>query len=848
MSDIQDDDISNLILGASSKSAPTPTFNVNPSKETKNDFDVNKSYGTPSKLLDNLKVTESSGDPYALNKDTKAMGNYQFIPETTIDLHKKGVRFNPLDEKESRAAADWYISKLAEQNGGDYKKAMAQYGGFKTKDPTAYVNKVLNGVDFAKQAEPTTIATPQQEDDEIGSLILGSSGNVEAEKKQTFPKPKKEFPVNTVAPYDFAKPHAQDPNARAAAVIDTLNPLGVLPAISGTIGYGVGRIAGKSPQEASKFAEKATNELGFDVFQNMVGKATNQLESPDYEHSQLGDFVGKYWNKGADWIAQKTGAPKEDIENAIQATLLAYGGKSLVSGKPSAKPTTLADVGKPTPKTSETTILSTSETPNAGAKYEVPTYIRNQQGRATGAEVAQEVEANKVAQETKKVESEMHPITESAIAEGVNAGESVHQGAVNNHNKALSLDVPVELTEGQATQKPDLISDEKNARAASPRFVERFNQQNVALRKNIEKLKKDVAPDTNAIDYVDNAENAIGHVETEQIARKQKTNEAYKILEEANGGKFPVNSQLFAKNAIESLAKNEDYEFLPKIISDRLQDYVSGKRVMNFNQFDNLRTIISRSTREFQQANNGNAVHALSLVRQALEDLPMGEQTSNIKALADNARKLAKADFDLENTNKLYSDVVNKKSDSSNFIQNNILRGKNKDFENAIQLMSKNEDFMQHIKQGTMDYILRESTDASGNIKTAKFKNLIDNLDVNGRLDTLYGKETAQKLKNISEVGQLISAEPEGGYINKSNSMVVAKQLIKKGIQGSIIAKFPYGGQVAAEKLDEFVNSMFKESHANRALKPGAGSTIKTQAIEEPTSIDIYGDQNSVNK
>lgn len=848
MSDIQDDDISNLILGASSKSALTPTFNVNPSKETKTDFDVNKTYGTPSKLLDNLKVTESSGDPYALNKDTKAMGNYQFIPETTIDLHKKGVRFNPLDEKESRAAADWYINQLAEQNGGDYKKAMAQYGGFKTKDPTAYVNKVLNGVDFAKQAEPTTIATLQQEDDEISNLILGSSGNVEAEKKQTFPKPKKEFPVNTVAPYDLSKPRAQNPNARAAAVIDTLNPLGVLPAISGTIGYGVGRIAGKSPQEASKFAEKATNELGFDVFQNMVGKATNQLESPDYEHSQLGDFVGKYWNKGADWIAQKTGAPKEDIENAIQATLLAYGGKSLVSGKPSAKPTTLADVGKPTPKTAETTILSTSETPNAGAKYEVPTYIRNQQGRATGAEVAQEVEANKVAQETKKVESEMHPITESAIVEGVNAGESVHQGAVNNHNKALSLDVPVELTEGQATQDPQLISNERNDRAASPRLAERFNEQNSSLKQNIEKVKIDVAPEVNAIDYVDNAQNAIKHIEAEKAANVEKTTQAYKILEEANGGKFPVNGQLFAKDVLEKLQQQDRFKYLPKEYQDTINNYATGKQTMNFNLFENLRSDLAEDMRTADRAGQGKLKNILGTVRKSLEDLPMGGQTENIKALANNARKLAKADFDLENSNKLYKDVVSGKADSSNFIQSNILRSTNKDFANSIKLMSKNENFMQHIKQGTMDYIIRESTDASGNIKTAKFKNLIDNLDVNGKLDMLYGKETAQKLKNIADVGQLIEARPKGSFVNESNTMVVGKELAKNALKGGIIAKFPYGGQVAAQKLDEFINSMFKESHANKALRPGAGSTIKIKTNEEPTNIDIFGDQNSVNK
>ncbi|HEY6019342.1 MAG TPA: lytic transglycosylase domain-containing protein, partial [Candidatus Paceibacterota bacterium] len=114
-------------------------------------FNPSQSYGTPAKLLDNLQATESSGNRYAINKDTKAMGPYQFTPDTVAMLHKQGVKFDPFDPQQARAAADYYVSRLAQQNNGDYTKAMAQYGGFKTKDPSAYVGKVLNGVQASAQ-------------------------------------------------------------------------------------------------------------------------------------------------------------------------------------------------------------------------------------------------------------------------------------------------------------------------------------------------------------------------------------------------------------------------------------------------------------------------------------------------------------------------------------------------------------------------------------------------------------------------------------------------------------------------------------------------------------------------
>ncbi len=103
------------------------------------------SLGTPSEILDGLRRTESGGNPYAVNKETKAMGPYQFLPDTVAMLHKQGIKFNPFDEQESRRAADLYLQQLRQKNGGDLNAALAQYGGFKTKDPSGYVAKVTAG-------------------------------------------------------------------------------------------------------------------------------------------------------------------------------------------------------------------------------------------------------------------------------------------------------------------------------------------------------------------------------------------------------------------------------------------------------------------------------------------------------------------------------------------------------------------------------------------------------------------------------------------------------------------------------------------------------------------------------
>jgi len=105
-------------------------------------------------LLDSLERVESGKDRFAINKDTKAMGPYQFLPETVQMLHKQGIEFNPFNRDEARAAAKSYLEQLVKKT-GSVDKALAAYGGFVTKDPTAYVQKVTQG-----KSEPVALTDP----------------------------------------------------------------------------------------------------------------------------------------------------------------------------------------------------------------------------------------------------------------------------------------------------------------------------------------------------------------------------------------------------------------------------------------------------------------------------------------------------------------------------------------------------------------------------------------------------------------------------------------------------------------------------------------------------------------
>lgn len=92
--------------------------------------------------LDRLEKVESGGNPFAVNKETGAMGAYQFMPHRVAQIHEKGIKFNPFDRDQAREQAKKDLLEAYKLTGSK-EKALASYGGFVTKDSTDYVSKIL---------------------------------------------------------------------------------------------------------------------------------------------------------------------------------------------------------------------------------------------------------------------------------------------------------------------------------------------------------------------------------------------------------------------------------------------------------------------------------------------------------------------------------------------------------------------------------------------------------------------------------------------------------------------------------------------------------------------------------
>ncbi len=118
---------------------------------------------------------------------------------------------------------------------------------------------------------------------------------------------------------------------RAAVSLADVTLGGVIPGVAGAVTYAGARVAGQTPEQAA-----ATQQQVVSAVDKPFGKAFGVTETPEYKgeaSQQIMNFIGANMEKGADWISQKTGLPKADVENMMQTATLAVPGAVKAAAK-----------------------------------------------------------------------------------------------------------------------------------------------------------------------------------------------------------------------------------------------------------------------------------------------------------------------------------------------------------------------------------------------------------------------------------------------------------------------------------------------------------------------------------
>jgi hypothetical protein len=606
------------------------------------------------------------------------------------------------------------------------------------------------------------------------------------------------------------------------------------------------------PAEAAAAKAKAETTSPKDI----LGTALGITKTPEYQGEasrRAMEYVGTHINEGIDaiqhgLISMGITLPKADVENMInQATFLVPGAVKGVAkskvGQAIGREAGYAGeaVKYLTPEPIQRAVGGVVEAVAPGTvkptRPPAPTFAPPAAEAQQLAPYAQPTRGSVGAAATSNP-TMIRAALENATPEfqqlyGSMPLDKVNTPTVLRHLEGDSLPVPVRLLQGQATGDLVQLSREQNLRGSNPEIAYRIQEQNQALVDNVPAIRERVAPDVYSPKTIDSSQSIIDSYLKLDEARNTQIRDAYKALENANGGQFPVDGATLAQNADALLHKKLKTEFLPASIRSQLDRFRSGEP-MTFEQFEAMRTNLAAEIRKAERSGDGNAAISSSLVRQALEDLPMTGETAALKPLADTARSLAKERFDALRKDPAYRAAVNDTIPADKFLEKFVINGHNKNVRTMVDTLGSGSEGHQHMAAGTINWLGDRAgiVEGRGNFSQANYNKALKKLDDVNNLQQIFTPEGQTYLRTLGNVANYTQFQPRGSFVNNSNTLV--GYLAEKGAGGLETAANVVGlktiGYPAGSEARRLIGQARERKFARESLEPGAGSKISDMA------------------
>lgn len=819
--------------GAASSATPQA-----PAQAQSSGFDPARSYGTPSRLLDNLVQVESTNGKNLVNPTTGAIGPYQFLPSTVKMLKGQGVNFDPMDMQQSRAAADYYIQQLKQQNGGTYQGALKAYGGFKNTPPTAYINKVMAGV-------PTTPGQSNSGDDSQGyagpmSDLLDTLQNAKApqaaQQQPSAPQPPQPgMPTKPMTPVTAAQ------NGSTWSDIAQ---------------KGVGRLTGSLLDIAGAGARL----VGADDFANQAAAAHQQIEKQIAAgtNNSLGGKVAGFVGQAAPYAAMggasipgavaggaiggaipsiannDTGA--QVVQNAAVGAGLGLGagvgGKLAAKGLAALSPSLGRMIGAGGDAEAGAAAGGAAPTPGSPSPAFAGAGGRGSMG-AAGTNFADQARAEGVAE----------PLV-AKIAAQEQAG-TLNPTAAGRHIEAGSLPVPVELTAGQASGDIHALSNEQNMRARNPALADRFNAQNGQINDNLTAIRDQVSPDVNVPSGAPTGQAIVDAYKEMDAPIRQNISELYAKARGADGAPALVDAAP-QMTAFEQSIGPTRFKALPaevkQIFLDAKQNQVSipegfdnagSARPMNVSDLMDIDKTLSGA---LAGVKDGSIRHDIGMLRDHIvgSDLDPSSAGQDAFQAYKDAQAAARTRFQAMDSDPAYKAAVNDAAGvgepsalADDFVRKFIAGGKTANVQNMVQNLSNDPGNAQLVASGLMDHIRQQAgvdlRTGTGNISQAGLNKAIVNQG--DKLRAVLGPDASQTLEKLGNVARYTQEQPRGSYVNNSNTAVTlmghAGSLVKGGIERGVNAVIPGAGlgSWGREALAASANA----KNVRQSLELGAG-------------------------
>lgn len=621
----------------------------------------------------------------------------------------------------------------------------------------------------------------------------------------------------------------KDLGASAASLLD-VTVGGVIPGVAGPVTYAGARALGQSPEQAAAAEKKVVQTT-----ESPFGKLLGVTQEPAYQGEasrQIMDFIGQNISKGADWIAKKTGLPVSDVQNmmgtalvgVVPATAKAVSatGKAIQTGivEPAQRAAAELQVVKPGQAAPPQMGVAAPGVMTPGSVAQMQQQFAARQGASVGAAGA-DVTSRIRELATRLPENE---------AQKLLAADPKTVDLAAAERRATAHKFGLELTQGEAKQNLAMLGDEFNAKRELPELQTRLTERSNKLFQGLDQIKERTAPDIFTSNKVDLGQSIIDTLQAKDAARRQEISGLYKKLEEANAGALPIDTGALLNNIEATLSKKMRSRYAPAELIDTIRD-AAKRGSMTFEEFENLRSIAAEDIRS---SKDGNRRMAASIIRDELENMPLSTQNAQIKALADQARKAAKARFDLIESNPAYKAAVRDTRSAADlasglesvgadkfldqFIHSDTKAAATANVKRLMAELSDQPQAIQALRAGTIEHLREKATQSGGYFNQAGYNKRMAAL--NKKVDQIFAGDPS--LVDLKDLGQVASwtehVKPlSGANVTESGNVVL--QGIRKAAETGIQAKTG----VPVGMIKGYFEGKKRETQLKKMIEPGAG-------------------------
>ena len=377
-------------------------------------------------------------------------------------------------------------------------------------------------------------------------------------------------------------------------------------------------------------------------------------------------------------------------------------------------------------------------------------------------------------------------------------------------------------TRGALTLDPVQITREKNLAkigantndAALQRLAQLENTNNRALIQNL----NEVAPPTDPYAGAQRIQQGLqGRIDTAEAMRRS----LYDAARDSAGRQAQLNPQAFATQLDELLKADMSQGFLPPQFQQIANDVATGKIPLTVTTAEAIKTQLATASRG---ATDGNARHALSLMRRALDQTPLWVDDTAAGATAgamrlpgpaplgeqaisafDRARRYNRAYMNTLESNPAMA-AVRDGVEPDRFVQQFITgnRSTAADWLKLAGALRRDPGAREAVRGSVVEHLrskaLSGAADEVGNFSQAGFNRALRDIGT-AKLRAFFSPEEIEQLQAIGRVSSYLQVQPRGSAVNNSNSGALIGGLATGLMQNPLLAPLRFPLQTVTARM-----------------------------------------------